>query len=107
MSTFGEGSQGGEETAAPAAGGDQQQHSCWEDRSATQDVKMNGMIGVSSSVQQLRHCLITQACGPSGCAGTEFGSTGSGSCADFRATDVYSSRSSERGTSIGNRSRSA
>ena len=52
MSTFGEGSQGGEETAAPAAGGDQQQHSCWEDRSATQDVKMNGMIGVSSSVQQ-------------------------------------------------------
>ena len=27
MSSFGEGSQGGEETAAPAAGGDQQQHS--------------------------------------------------------------------------------
>ena len=27
MSTFGEGSQGGEETAVPAAGGDQQQHS--------------------------------------------------------------------------------
>ena len=24
---------------------------CWEDRSASQDVKMNGMIGVSSLVQ--------------------------------------------------------
>ena len=27
MSTFGDGSQGGEEAAVPAAGGDQQQHS--------------------------------------------------------------------------------
>ena len=64
MSTFGEGSQGGEETA----GGDHQQHSmgqirdCWEDRSASQDVKMNGTIEVSILVQQLRHCLTTQAC---------------------------------------------
>ena len=63
MSTFGEGSQGGEETAAPAVGGDQQQQDCWEDGSASQDVKMNGMIGLSSLVQQLRHCLITQVCG--------------------------------------------
>ena len=36
---------------------------CWEDRSASQDVKTNGMIGVSSLVQLLRHCLITQVCG--------------------------------------------
>ena len=36
---------------------------CWEDRSASQGVKMNGTIGVSSLVQQLRHCLIMQACG--------------------------------------------
>ena len=66
MSTLGEGSHGGEETA----GGDHQQHSmgqlsrdCWADRSASQDVKMNGTTGVSSLVQQLRHCLIMQACG--------------------------------------------
>ena len=36
---------------------------CWEDRSASQDVEMIDTIGVSSLVQQLRHCLITQACG--------------------------------------------
>ena len=42
----------------------------YEDRSASQDVKMNGMIGVSSLVQQLRHCLTTQECGER-CAGTE------------------------------------
>ena len=57
MSTFGEGSHGGEETAVSAAGGDQQQHSMGqisrlvEDRSASQDVKMNGTIGFSSLVQ--------------------------------------------------------
>ena len=57
MSTCGEGSLGGEEKAVPAVGGDQQQHSmvrfrnCWEDRSASQDVKKNGTIGVSSLVQ--------------------------------------------------------
>ena len=69
MSTFGGVSQGSEETAALAAGGDHQQHSMGqisgllEDRSASQDVKMNGLVGVSSLVQQLRHCLITRACG--------------------------------------------
>ena len=36
---------------------------CWEDRSASQDVKTKGIIGVSSMVQHLRQCLITQACG--------------------------------------------
>ena len=57
MSTFGEGSQGGEETAVPAVGVTSSNtqwvrfRDCWEDRSAFQDVKMNGMIGVSSLVQ--------------------------------------------------------
>ena len=69
MSTFGEGSLGGEETAVPAVGGDQQQHSMGQISrllgrpKCFSDVKMKGMIGVSSLVQQLRHCLITQACG--------------------------------------------
>ena len=67
MSTFGEGSQGGEETAATVVTSSNTQwvsfRDCWEDRSASQDVKMNGTIGVSSLVQQLRHCLITDACG--------------------------------------------
>ena len=58
MSTFGEGSQGGEETAVRGrlvvASSNTQWvrfRDCWEDRRASQDVKMNGMIGVSSLVQ--------------------------------------------------------
>ena len=35
----------------------------WEERGASQDVKMNGTIGVSSLVYQVRPCLITDACG--------------------------------------------
>ena len=65
MSTFEEaGVQSGEESI----GGDQSQNSMvisrcyWEDRRASQGVKMNGTIGVSSSEQLLRHCLSTQEC---------------------------------------------
>ena len=44
MSTFGEGSQGGDTPRVRF-------RDCWEDRSASQDVKVNGMIGVSSLVR--------------------------------------------------------
>ena len=67
MSTFGEGSHVGGET-----GGDQQQHAMGqisrllEDRGASQDVKMNGMIGVSSLVR-------SRKCADERCTSTYYG----------------------------------
>ena len=95
MSTFGEGSQVGEETAA---GGDQQQHSmgqisrllgrpkCFSGR---EDEWHDWSFKFGATAATLSdHASVWMN------GALHVGSTGSGSCADFRATDVHSSHSS-------------
>ena len=52
MPTFGEGSQGGRQLVVTNSNTQWVRfRDCWEDRSASQDVNVNGMIGVSSLAQ--------------------------------------------------------
>ena len=70
----------------------------WEDRRASQGVKMNGTIGVSSLEQLLRHCLSMQALWMSDALRDEYGnhsgSTEPGNGEDLCTTVVHLAYSS-------------